>query len=572
MDQLRKLFESLSWKQRIWLLAAALAVAGGLSWFSHWNQERDFKPLYSNLAPEDASALVTKLKEGGIEYRLGEGGSTILVPSARVSEARLSLAGQGLPKSGRIGFELFDKTNFGASEFAEQVNYHRAVEGEIERTIMSVHEVEQARVHLTFAKESIYTESRQPAKASILLKLKAGSKLSPQNIAAICQLTASAVPELSPDQVSLVDSNGTLLNRPKRPGAADEMNEAALDYKKTIERDLQSKIAATLEPILGPEHYRVSISADIDTSSAEQEEETYDPQKSAMSSSQTSEDVTTQAAAGGGVPGTASNLPRPAAAQAAGSPGASRKTSNVTYQNSRIVRRTKLPQGGVSKLAISVLVDHNVRYEGAKRIVEAPTAEKLMVVHDLVAATAGFNMDRGDQLVVEAFPFESTIAVEPPPAPPAAGAPAVPASPFSNLPLPPWAQKLVGTKNFLVIAGIGAGAIVLLLGLGIFFFLRSRKKKAIVAETAAAALEAKSTPALITPEEMEKQFEARMAEHAALQAKQQAEELMKLKVPEVSTKKTDILTKHISEETKKDPIAMAQVVRSWLNGEDRREV
>ncbi|MEQ1947284.1 MAG: flagellar basal-body MS-ring/collar protein FliF [Bryobacteraceae bacterium] len=569
MDQLRKLFESFSWKQRIWLLAAAVAVGGGISWFSHWNQERDFKPLYSNLAPEDASALVAKLKEAAIEYRLGEGGSTILVPSARVSEARLSLAGQGLPKSGRIGFELFDKANFGASEFTEQVNYHRAVEGELERTVMSIREVEQARIHLTFAKESIYTEVRQPAKASVLLKLRAGSKLSLQNVAAICQLTASAVPELSPDQVSVVDSNGNLLNRPKRGGAADAMNETALDYKKTIERDFQNKIAATLDPMLGSEHFRVSVSADIDTSSAEQEEETYDPQKSAMSSSQTSEDGNGQSSASGGVPGTASNLPRPASAPAAGAPAFTRKTSNVTYQNSRIIRRTKLPQGGVSKLAISVLVDHNVRFEGAKRIVEAPSPEKLMVVHDLVAATSGFNMDRGDQLVVEAFPFESTVAVEPPASPPATA----PTSPLGNIPLPPWAQKLMGTKNFMVIAGIGAGAVLLLVGLGGFFFVRSRKKKKkFAAETSAAALEGgKSKSALGTPEEIEKQFEARMVEHAALQAKHQAEELMKLKVPEVSTKKTDVLTKHIAEETKKDPMAMAQVVRSWLNGQDRRE-
>jgi len=563
MDQLTKLFQSLSWAQRIWLAVAAIAVVGGLGVFSHWNQERDFKPLYSNLAPEDASALVTKLKEGGIDYRLGDGGSAILVPSARVSEARLSLAGQGLPKSGRIGFELFDKANFGASEFAEQVNYHRAVEGELERTVMSIREVEQARIHLTFAKDSIYTESRQPAKASVLVKLRAGSRLSPQNIAAICQLTASAVPELSPDQVSLVDSNGTLLNRPKRAGVDDDANEAALDYRKTLERDLQTKIAATLEPILGLDHFRVSVSADVDNTSAEQEEETYDPQKSALASSQTSEDGPALPSAAG-VPGTASNLPRPTSIPSTGSANYARKTSNVTYQNSRVVRRTKLPRGEISKLSVSVLVDHGVRFEGSKRIVDPPTPEKLKVVRDLVAAASGFNMERGDQLVVEAFPFESTIAMEP-----SALAPTT-APPPGGIPLPQWLQKLTGTGNFLVIAGIGAGGVLLLTGLTAFLYLKSRKKKKKIAAEAAAALNARKTPALITQEELEKQFEAKMSEHAALQAKQQAEELMKLKVPEVSTKKTDVLTKHIAEETKKDPTVMAQVVRSWLNGENRR--
>src|SRR5258708_2141094 len=186
MDQLRRLWDKLSWPQRIWMIVAALAVGGGLAGLSRWNDERDFKPLFSNLAADDAGALIAKLKEGGLDYRLGDNGATVLVSSARVAEARLAMAAQGLPKSGRIGYELFDKANFGASDFAEQVNYHRAIEGELERSIMSIREVEQARVHVTMAKDSIYTESREPAKACILVKLRAVAHLSPQNVAAIC--------------------------------------------------------------------------------------------------------------------------------------------------------------------------------------------------------------------------------------------------------------------------------------------------------------------------------------------------------------------------------------------------
>ena len=204
------------------MFVAALAVGGGLVELSRWNEERDFKPLYTNLAAEDAGELVTKLKEGGIDYRLGDNGATVLVSSARVAEARLAMAAQGLPKSGRIGYELFDKANFGASDFAEQVNYHRAIEGELERSIMSIREVEQARVHITMAKDSIYTESRQPAKASILVKLGGGARLSPLNITAICQLAANAVPELAPEQVSLVDTSGNLLNRARRAAASED--------------------------------------------------------------------------------------------------------------------------------------------------------------------------------------------------------------------------------------------------------------------------------------------------------------------------------------------------------------
>ncbi|HEV2199722.1 MAG TPA: flagellar basal-body MS-ring/collar protein FliF [Bryobacteraceae bacterium] len=572
MDQIKRLWDKLSWPQRLWMIVAALAVGGGLIGLSRWNDERDFKPLYSNLAAEDAGALVAKLKEGGIDYRLGDNGATVLVSSARVAEARLAMAAQGLPKSGRIGYELFDKANFGASDFAEQVNYHRAIEGELERSIMSIREVEQARVHVTMAKDSIYTESRQPAKASILIKLRAGARLTPPNVAAICQLAASAVPELAPEQVSLVDTGGNLLNRPRRAASPEDDSEAALDYRKSVEKDLQAKIAATLEPLLGAEHFRAGVSAEVDSSSGDQSEETYDPQKSAVLSSQTSEDgpALPQAA---GVPGTASNLPRPTATPVAttagtvstGSANYARKTSSTTYQPSRVVRHTKLPQGSLVKLSLAVLVDHTVRFEGARRLVEPPSAEKLKVVHDLVAAAVGISADRGDQLVVEAFPFEATLATE---APLVSAAPPAPKS----FPLPPWLEKLTAAKNFALLAAIGAGAMLLLLGGLAYLAMRVRaKSKRTTAEATAAAIAANKARELPpTPEEMQRQIEAQMAEQQAAQARQQAEELMKLKLPVVATKKTEVLTKHISSESKKDPTAMAQVVRSWLNGEDRR--
>jgi flagellar M-ring protein FliF len=568
MDQIKQLWNRLSWTQRIWIFIAALAVGGGVTAFSRWNEERDFKPLYSNLSAEDAGGLVPKLKEAGVDYRLGDNGSTILVPSARVAEARLAMAAQGLPKSGRIGYELFDKANFGASDFAEQVNYHRAIEGELERSIMSIREVEQARVHLTMAKESIYTESRQPAKASILIKLRGNSRLSPANIAAICQLAASAVPELAPEQVSLVDTSGNMLNRARKASTGDDDSEAALDYRKSVEKDVQNKIIATLEPLLGADHFRAGVSAEVDLTSGEQSEETYDTQKSAVLSSQSSEDGPALPAASG-TPGTPSSVPRPtgnAATPSTSSSNFARKTSNTTYQPSRVVRHTKLPQGGVKKLSLAVLVDHSLRFEGGKRVVEAPSAEKLKVIHDLVAAAAGYSMERGDQLVVEAFPFESTLSAEPPTMPVAS------AEPKSSLPLPPWLQKLMGTKNFAMIAGIGAGAMLLLVGGGLFFFMKSRsKKKKIAAEEAAKALEAateQTKVAAMTPEDIQKQIEGRMAEQAANQARAEAEELMKLKMPDVATKKTEVLTKHIAAETKKDPTAMAQVVRSWMNGQN----
>jgi len=563
MNQLTQLWKKLSWSQRIWIAAAVAAAVGGFVEVNHWNQERDFKPLLSGLAAEDAGSVTAKLRELGVEYRLGDNGSSILVPSDKVAETRLQLASAGLPKNGRIGFELFDKTNFGASEFAEQVNYHRAIEGELERSVMSIREVEQARVHITMAKDSLYTEQREPAKASVLVKLRSVAPLSALNVAAICQLTASAVPGLSPEQVSLVDTNGNLLNRPRRgsSGGGDEGgSEIALDYRKSIEKDVQNKIAQTLDPLLGSEHFRTGVSAEVDLTSGDQSEEVYDPQKSVMATSQTGEDGPALASASG-VPGTASNLPNPTSRPSTGLSNFARHTESVTYQNSRLVKHTRLPQGTLKKLSLSILVDHSLRWENTKKIVEPPSAEKLKVIHDLVAAATGLNIERGDQLVVEAFPFEATLSAEPLLlTSPGEGPNQGPAN------LPPWLRKLAGQKNIGIIAGIGAGAMLALIAGVILALRRMGNKKAIAAQAVAAALAAGKVKELAAaPLDAERQMQERLAEQSSEKARQEAEALMKLKLPAVSTKKTEILTKHIAAEAKKDPVALSQVVRTWLH-------
>src|SRR5580700_5260237 len=279
MDQIKRLLESLTWKQMLSLVLAAAAVIGGLTVFSRWNHERDFRPLYSSLAPEDAAAVLAKVRESGSEFRLSENGSVVLVPSARVAELRLLMAGAGLPKSGRIGFELFDKSTFGMSDFTEQVNFHRALEGELERSVMSLSAAEQARVHITFPKDSLFLDSRQPAKASVLVKLRPGAQLSPQNGAAICQLAGSAVDGLLPEAVSVMDTRGNLLNRARKPGSADdpEPSEADIDYRQKLEHDLLTKINSTLDPLLGANKFRATASVECDFSSSERNDETFDP-------------------------------------------------------------------------------------------------------------------------------------------------------------------------------------------------------------------------------------------------------------------------------------------------------
>lgn len=565
MNQVTQLFQRLSMAQRVWLAVAVVALVGGYLTITKVSTDHDFKPLFSGVAAEDAGPMLAKLRETGVEYRLEDNGATVLVPSGRVAELRIEMASAGLPKSGRIGFELFDKANFGASEFAEQVNYHRAIEGELERSVMSIREVELARVHITLAKDSLYTESKQSAKASVLIKLRHAAALSPQNIAAICQLTASAVPGLAADQVSLVDTSGNLLSRPRNgPTAEGQDTEATLDYRKSVEKDLQNKITATLEPLLGATHFRVGVSADVDITSGEQSEETFDPAKTVMVSSQETSDGPAMPSASG-VPGTASNLPKPTSKPATGASNYARHTENVTYQSSRLVKHTRLPQGGVKKLSLSVLVDHDLRWEGtgdrAKRIIEAPSADKLKVIHNLVAAATGLDTNRGDQLVVEAFPFESTLTAEPV-SMDATQAP-VPVTP--GMPLPPWLRSLIEKKP-MIVCGVGAGILLALIGGVVMISMRGKSRRRSDATVAQAAIEATAArTALAQPIDFEKQIQGKLAENAAQNARAEMDALMALKPP-VKTKKTEVLSKHIAAEAVADANASAQVVRTWLRG------
>lgn len=223
MDQLKKLYKSLSVAQRWSILICGLLITSGVSWFTRQQHEASYRPLFSSLSPEDASGIVQKLKEKGVDYRVSETGTSVLVPEAKVAELRLEMAGAGLPKTGRIGYEIFDKTNFGITDFAEHVNYRRAVEGELERSIMSITEVEQARVHVTFPKDSVFLDAREPAKASVLVRLHAGASLSAQNVAAITHLVSSAVEGLTPAAVTVVDMRGNLLNRARQTGSPEEL-------------------------------------------------------------------------------------------------------------------------------------------------------------------------------------------------------------------------------------------------------------------------------------------------------------------------------------------------------------
>jgi flagellar M-ring protein FliF len=547
MNQISRLISALSVRQRFTIVGAVALLFAGFSYLSHWRTESDFRPVYTSLAPEDAAAIVAKMKETGTQYRLSDDGTSVLAPSARVAELRLEMASAGLPKSGRIGFELFDKTNLGVTEFAEHVNYSRALEGELERSITSLTEIQQARVHLTFPKESVFLDARQPGKASVVLHLRPGSKLSSQNVNAIVNLVASAVEGLAPESVTVVDSRGALLNRPRKSASEDasQTSEASLEYRQKIESDLLTKINATLEPLLGSERFRAGVSVDCDFTSGEQSEETVDPNKSVMLTSQKTEE-TTGSALSAGSPGTAANLPRPPKTTSSGSSGVNRKTENIAFQTSRLIRHTRTPQGAVRRISVSVLIDHELKWEGPpqkqRRVLTAPSAERLKSIRDVVTGIAGLDPTRGDQLVVEALPFEATLSSEPPTLMP-------PGPPGPDPRFPKWMLPLVSDPKNMIIAIAAAIAIPVLL---IAVMVLMRKKPKVSAESPQQISGAPAPSTLASPV---------AEEHAKLEPEPAP---FQLKLPKETTKKSEFLIKHIRENMQKDNTSMVNVLRTWL--------
>jgi flagellar M-ring protein FliF len=569
MEQLREMIAALSLRQKISILAAALVVLGGLWWAERWNRERDLKPLFSGLAAEDAGAVVEKLRAQSVEYKVADGGGVILVPSSRVAELRLQMASAGLPKTGRIGFEIFDKANFGASDFAQQVNFRRALEGELERSVMSLTEVERARVHVSFAKDSLFTESRQPAKASVMVKLKPAVQLPPGAVLAIQHLAASAVEGLVPEAVSVLEMNGTLLSRPRPPSGVEEAAAvAALDYRQSLERELRTKIRQTLDPLLGSERYRADVSVDCDITSGEQSEESFDPARSVMTSSSKTED-SSGATSPGGVPGTASNLPRPMPRAETAGRSVARRTETIQYQTSRMVRRTRLPQGAVKRVSVAVLVDQSLRWQGtglkAQRILEPPPPEKLKVIRDLVAGIVGFQQERGDQILVESLPFEATLQAPPPDAAP--GSPAPGQRP--GIPWPAWLAPWMEKIPLPALLGVLIALALAVVGLPVLLLAKRRSAAARQAPAIAApAASAAALPPGRDPAEFEKRAMEKIAQAEAEQQRQEREMLATFKLPG-ATKKGDVLMKHIADEAKRDPVAVAHLVRTWLSEQER---
>jgi flagellar M-ring protein FliF len=391
-------------QQRLWLAGAgglALLCFLGILWFA---TRTDWKVLYAGLESSDAREIASELTAANIPFDVSPDGATLRVPSSSLDKARLATTAKGGPKSGRMGFELFDKPNWIGSEFDEKVNYQRALEGELEHTINTLSEVESARVHLVMPHDSLYTSQQRDAKASVVLKLKRRS-LSDEQADAIRNLVASAVDDLHPDDVALVDAEGRL-----QLGKHNTSADAAAH-----EQELAAKLIETLEPVAGAGNVRASVNVDYDSSSADEVDETYDPNNVVTLSMQRSEQTSGAQSGPTGVPGTASNAPN---VQPPLFPQQNLGTQNLrqesgTYGASKRVRHTVQGTGKVRRVTAAVLINHRMVVDGKQVSWQSRTPEEMQHLTELAQAAIGFDGGRGDAVSVEDMAFEDNSAHPP---------------------------------------------------------------------------------------------------------------------------------------------------------------
>ncbi|WAH52372.1 flagellar M-ring protein FliF [Pseudescherichia vulneris] len=429
--------KSLEWMNRLranpripLLIAGAAAIAIIVAMVL-WAKQPDYRVLYSNVSDQDGGAIVTQLTQMNIPYRFSETGGAIEVPADKVHELRLRLAQQGLPKGGAVGFELLDQEKFGISQFSEQVNYQRALEGELARTIETLGPVKSARVHLAMPKPSLFVREQKSPSASVTVNLAPGRAMDEGQISAVVHLVSSAVAGLPPGNVTLVDQSGRLLTQSNTSGR--DLNDAQLKYAADVEGRVQRRIEAILSPIVGNGNVHAQVNAQIDFDNKEQTEEQYhpngNPSQAVMRSRQLNESEQVGGPYPGGVPGALSNQPAPAnnapitanapqngqqnqnaqqtttsTANSAG-PRNTQRNETTNYEVDRTIRHTKMNVGDVQRLSVAVVVNYRTLADGKPLPLNA---DQLKQIEDLTREAMGYSQQRGDTLNVVNSQFNAT--------------------------------------------------------------------------------------------------------------------------------------------------------------------
>ncbi|MFM0366592.1 flagellar basal-body MS-ring/collar protein FliF [Paraburkholderia sediminicola] len=531
----------------IFAVALLVAIIAGLFL---WSRAPDYKVLYSNLSDRDGGAIITALQAANIPYKFSDAGGAILVPAEQVHEMRLRLASQGLPKSGSVGFELMDNQKFGISQFAEQINYQRALEGELERTIESISSVKSARVHLAIPKPSVFVRDKEAPSASVLVNLYPGRALDEGQVLAITHMVSSAVPDMPVKGVTILDQDGNLLTQPSTGSGLDA---SQLKYRQQIERNTQQRIDAILSPLFGSGNAHSQVSADIDFSHTEQTSENYGPngtpQQAAIRSQQSSTATEMSQAGASGVPGALSNQPpQPASAPITagnGTPGVTttpvsdRKDSTTNYELNKTVQHLEQPMGGIKRLSVAVVVNY-LRVVDAKghATMQPVTTDKLAQVNQLVKDAMGFDQARGDSVNVVNSPFTADV------------------DPDADLPWWRTPDMIALAKQIATYLGIGAVALFLY-----FVMVKPALRRAFPPPEplAAAALPSPDEPVLLDG--------IPAAERAGAATVTELESDSELLALENSKHKYERNLEFARNIARQDPKIVATVVKNWVSDE-----
>lgn len=525
LARLQQFFQGLTVNQRLLLAAGAALVAATLWIFVTLLGQPKYVTLYSGLRPEEAQNLASHLAAKNIPHQVSPDGASLLVPEDKLDASRLETAAAGLPRSARLGFELFDTPNWAGSDFTEKVNYQRALEGELERTLATLSEVEAVRVHLVMPQESLFTEQEHEAKAAVILKTRSGH-LSEEAQLAIPQLVASAVDRLRPENVTVVDadSNTPLLHN--REGAGGR--------SYALDEELAKTLIHTLEPVVGADHVRASVHVEYELGTSEDTQETYDPKTTATLTQEHSEESSTGAAPAG-VPGTASNVPAgtPAPAAAPAAEQSTSKSEATTFAVSKSLHHSVEPAGRIDRIAAAVVVDDVVETteQGGKRSTtrRKRTPEEMKQIEQLAEAAIGVNPQRGDVLAVENLSFQEA-PIETLPPPPAR-------SEHWRRLIEPWAWAL---------RYLGLAALFLVI---YWLVLRPLKKQALAAFRA---------------------LPGKMAGQLAPQAGAESANPGSQGSLEEGGKRASQLKRMLAEKVKAEPEAASRLVQGWVQQEEER--
>ncbi len=415
LDTAKANFQRLTSIQRMGLLTLLALGIAAIPVLMLMGREPDMTVLFSNLEDGDVQAIAGRLEAQQVPFTMVGNGNTIMVPNERVHELRIQMAGEGLPEASGVGFEIFDRTNLGVGEFAQKVNFRRALQGELARTISQMPGVQRARVHLVMPERRLFSNDREPSRAAVVVTSKRGGTLSESQVQGVVHLVASSVEGLDPAQVTVVDSRGQVLSKPEQEGQV-ELSGSQLEMQRSLESDFEHRVQTMLDQVLGPDKSVVRVSAALDFRQVEVTEEQFDPDTQVVRSEQRSQEKVSGTDGPGGVPGTRSNVPNedPAEGSGNGNKEAKRKSETVNYEMNRKVSKVIEPSGTIQRLSVAVLVDGSykdvVNEETGETISQyVPRSEEEM--SKLVASiknAVGFSADRGDQIEVVNTPFENS--------------------------------------------------------------------------------------------------------------------------------------------------------------------